>query len=167
MRGGVATKVEIKKLTQLANSQTQPNRINILLAEDDEYNSEVVSRFLTAIGYNVAVARDGLEVLEMAQAAVPDLILMDIRMPHLNGLEAIRCLRAMAHLSEIPIIVVTALAMPEDQQKCLAAGADEYLSKPFRLFELRRAMERQLAIQHKSLQLLPLLADFVTQSHQA
>ncbi|HMQ51664.1 MAG TPA: response regulator [Anaerolineae bacterium] len=154
-------------MAQLANSQTQPNRINILLAEDDEYNSEVVSRFLTAIGYSVAVARDGLEVLEMAQAAIPDLILMDIRMPHLNGLEAIRCLRSMPHLSAIPIIVVTALAMPEDREKCLAAGADEYLSKPFRLFELRRAMERQLAAQQKSLQLLPLLTDFVTQSHQA
>lgn len=150
-------------MAQQASTQMQLNSVKVLLAEDDKYNSEVVSRFLTAIGYVVIVARDGLEVLKMAQAEVPDLILMDIRMPHLSGLEAIRCLRSTPHLSQIPIIVVTALAMPDDRLASLAAGADEYLVKPFRLFELRKAIEKHLArTQKKFPQLTPMLTDFAT-----
>jgi signal transduction histidine kinase len=113
----------------------------VLLAEDDETNIRVVQDYLEAKGCRVMVAHDGFEAVARAQQQRPDLILMDIQMPNMDGLEATRRLRAGVHTADIPIIALTALAMEGDRERCLEAGADAYLSKPVRLRELADMVE--------------------------
>ncbi|NJP06275.1 MAG: PAS domain S-box protein [Chloroflexaceae bacterium] len=108
----------------------------ILLAEDNETNIMTVTDFLHTQGYQLVVARNGLEAVMFADEQHPDLILMDIQMPRIDGLEAIRRIRNNNHLVHVPIIALTALAMKGDRERCLAAGASAYLSKPVRLREL-------------------------------
>jgi signal transduction histidine kinase/CheY-like chemotaxis protein len=108
----------------------------ILLAEDNEIIIETVSDYLMAKGYSVLVARNGREAIESALAAQPDMILMDVQMPEMDGLQAINRLRAEKATADIPIVALTALAMPGDRERCLAAGANAYLSKPLSLKQL-------------------------------
>ncbi|WP_415908394.1 response regulator [Oleiharenicola sp. Vm1] len=91
------------------------------------------------------LARDGQQAIAAALADRPDLILMDVQMPVLDGLTATRRLRADARTARIPIIVITALAMPDDRTRCLEAGATSYLSKPVNLRELARHVAEALA----------------------
>jgi len=119
-----------------ASAEVQPSRRLVLLAEDDETNISTTRDYLEARGCHVLVARNGVEAIARAQHQRPDVILMDIQMPGMDGLEATRRLRADPHTAAIPIIALTALAMTGDQERCLAAGADAYLSKPVRLREL-------------------------------
>ena len=116
----------------------------ILLAEDDERNVETVAGYLEEKGYRLLIAGDGQRALDLAAAKRPDLILMDVQMPEMDGLEATRRIRADAALAQTPIIALTALAMPGDEEKCLAAGADDYLSKPVELKRLIQAIRRRL-----------------------
>ena len=113
----------------------------VLLAEDNEVNRVVTQDYLVEKGYNVVTAANGLEVLEQARQHQPHLILMDIQMPEMDGLEAIRQLRASAEFATIPIIALTALAMPGDQERCLEAGANVYMTKPFSLKLLVQQIE--------------------------
>ncbi len=117
----------------------------LLLAEDNEANIQTISDYLLVRGYQVTVARNGAEAIERAVERRPDLILMDIQMPGMDGLEAIRRIRAEVELTTVPIIALTALAMPGDRERCLAAGANEYLSKPVSLRGLVREIEAQLS----------------------
>jgi CheY-like chemotaxis protein len=113
----------------------------ILIAEDNEANLMVVRDYLERSGYNLSVARDGLEAIAQTQQVLPDLILMDIGMPKMDGLEVIRHLRTLPEFAATPIIALTALAMPGDRERCLDAGANEYMAKPIvlkRLAELIR-----------------------------
>lgn len=119
-----------------ANDSGVANAPLILLAEDNPNSSLMVSDFLESQGYLVAVARTGLEAIAIAIDQHPALILMDIQMPELDGLEAIRRIRTNTSLDCIPIIALTALAMKGDRERCLEAGATDYLSKPVRLKEL-------------------------------
>lgn len=112
------------------------NGSTILLAEDNEDNIKTFSGFLEAYDYQVVVARGGQEALNRLSERRPDLILMDIQMPGMDGLQAIEKIRIDKSYSDIPIIAVTALAMPGDRDRCLRAGANEYLSKPVGLKEL-------------------------------
>jgi len=105
----------------------------ILLAEDNEANLETLVAYLEEAGFRIAVAHDGEEAEARARELKPDLVLMDIQMPKVDGLEATRRLRASPETRALPIVALTALAMPGDRERCLAAGADEYLSKPLRL----------------------------------
>ncbi len=148
LRQALAT-VVIKPQTVAAEAmvvapQANPAGARILLAEDSDANILPISDYLVSKGYQLAVARNGLEALDQASTTHPDLILMDIQMPELDGLEAIRRLRAWPEFAGTPIIALTALAMPGDRERCLAAGADEYLTKPVRLKSLIEAMERLL-----------------------
>ena len=118
-----------------------PRRKRILLAEDNEINAMVAGDYLEAGGYEVAWAADGAVVLSLAPQFHPDLVLMDIQLPVMNGLEAIRQLRQIPEFQTTPIIALTALAMKGDRERCLAAGADEYLPKPFSLPELAQKIE--------------------------
>ncbi len=119
----------------------------IMLAEDNETNIQTTADYLRIKGYRVEVARDGIEAVELAKHINPTLILMDIQLPRVNGLEAIRQLRAAAETEAVPIIALTALAMPGDRERCLAAGADDYLSKPVSLKKLVAKMKTFVAEQ--------------------
>ncbi|MEI7768759.1 MAG: response regulator [Chloroflexales bacterium] len=110
--------------------------VRVLLAEDNEVNIIATGDYLQDCGYHVLVARNGREVLDMIGDVRPDIILMDIQMPEMDGLEATRRLRAMPGYAGTPIIALTALAMPGDRERCLAAGASEYLTKPVSLKRL-------------------------------
>jgi CheY-like chemotaxis protein/anti-sigma regulatory factor (Ser/Thr protein kinase) len=117
---------------------------HVLFAEDNEVNIISVRDFLQAKGYRVTVARNGAEALERAQEERPNVILMDIQMPEMDGLEATRHLKADVELNSVPIVALTALAMPGDRERCLKAGANEYLSKPVNLHRLVEVIEIQL-----------------------
>jgi CheY-like chemotaxis protein len=116
----------------------------VLLAEDNDANREVVADYLTSQGYAVEVARTGREALEQAGACTPQLILMDIQMPELDGLAVIKALRATPAFRTTPIVALTALALPGDRERCLAAGATAYVPKPLRLRQLVELIERLL-----------------------
>jgi signal transduction histidine kinase/CBS domain-containing protein/ActR/RegA family two-component response regulator len=113
----------------------------ILLAEDNEGNIATIVAYLEAKGYRVIIARDGQEAIAAAKSDRPDLILMDIQMPVMDGLEAIKQIRLDPSLATIPIIALTALAMAGDRQKCLDAGANEYISKPIKLSVLSQIIQ--------------------------
>jgi len=116
----------------------------VLVVEDNEASAALLSDYLSHRGFEVAVARNGLEALEAGRAVRPAVVLMDIQMPGMDGLETIRRFRAEQGDARTPILAVTALAMPGDRERCLAAGADGYLTKPLSLADLRRALERVL-----------------------
>lgn len=126
-----------------ASKETTPL---LLLAEDNEANINTLSDYLLNRGYRIIVARNGREAVTRTKEEKPDLVLMDIQMPELNGLEAIRFLRAESDSAtgKVPIIALTALAMPGDRQRCLTAGANDYMSKPVSLKKLAAAIETQL-----------------------
>ena len=133
-------------ISRATNRETTAGQSLILLAEDNEANVETLSGYLEVKGYRVMVAHDGREALELAQQERPDVILMDIQMPGMDGLEAMRHIRRDGRLADVPIIALTALAMPGDREACLAAGANAYLSKPVNLKGLVEAIELYLAI---------------------
>ena len=116
----------------------------ILLAEDNEANIVTFSSYLTAINYRVIIARNGLEAIAQAKEHLPDIILMDIQMPTMDGLEATKQIRLDPNLVNIPIIAITALAMEGDREKCLAVGANEYLAKPIKFRQLNATIRQIL-----------------------
>lgn len=123
------------------------NKAVILLVDDNEPNRDTVSSYLIAKGYEIRVAQNGQEAIEKARSDTPDLILMDIQMPIMDGLEATQKIRQYPHLASIPIIALTALAMKEDRERCLAAGANDYLSKPVKLKQLAATIQQLLSTQ--------------------
>ncbi|MBD2365051.1 PAS domain S-box protein [Anabaena minutissima FACHB-250] len=108
----------------------------ILLAEDHQANIDTMSGYLESRGYRLAIANNGQQAIDQVHLQHPDLIVMDIQMPIMDGLEAIRRIREQPQFQHIPIIALTALAMPGDRETCLAAGANEYLTKPVKLKQL-------------------------------
>jgi signal transduction histidine kinase/CheY-like chemotaxis protein len=117
---------------------------SILLAEDNEANIDAVGEYLRDMGFWVSVARDGMEAVAVAQNIRPDIILMDIQMPRMDGLETTRRLRQNPACQNTPVIALTALAMPGDRQRCLEAGADDYLVKPVGMKNLVATIHRLL-----------------------
>jgi PAS domain S-box-containing protein len=116
----------------------------ILLAEDNVANVLTIGEYLESHGYEIVVAHDGLEAIAKAEEHNLDLILMDIQMPVCDGLQAIVRLRADGRFADLPIVALTALAMPGDQERCLAAGANKYLSKPVGLKQLAGTIDELL-----------------------
>ncbi len=115
----------------------------ILYVEDNENNVYMLTRRLRRNGYEVIVAADGEQGVAMARTEAPSLILMDLRLPVLDGWEATRRLKAMPETRDIPIIALSAHAMAGDQEKALAAGCDDYDIKPI---ELPRLLEKIAAL---------------------
>ena len=113
----------------------------ILLVEDNEMNRDMLTRRLQRKGYDVVVALDGEEGIAKTKSENPDLILMDMRMPVLDGWEATRRLKADEATRKIPVIALTAHAMADDRQQALDAGCDDYDTKPVELRRLLRKME--------------------------
>ena len=103
-------------------------------------NNLTIDDYLNDHGYEIVSAHDGLEAIEKAEEIKPDIILMDIQMPTMNGLDAIHRLRQNPLFRSTPIIALTALAMPGDRERCLQAGANEYLSKPVSLKRLLKTI---------------------------
>lgn len=116
----------------------------ILLIEDNEMNRDMMSRRLERRGYEVVVAVDGVEGVEKAASEAPDLILMDMSLPVMDGWEATRKLKASPVTQHIPIIAQTAHAMAGDRQKCLAVGCDDYTTKPVEFKKLVQKIEALL-----------------------
>lgn len=102
----------------------------LLLVEDNELNRDMLSRRLLRRGYTVDIAVDGLQALEMAARDMPDLILMDMSLPEMDGWEATRRLKAASPTQRIPVIALTAHAMSGDRERALDAGCDDFDTKP-------------------------------------
>jgi PAS domain S-box-containing protein len=117
----------------------------ILLADDHEGNQQTIEDYLTNKGYRIILAHNGEEAIALTQTQQPDLILMDIQMPKVSGLDAIKIIKNDEALSHIPIIALTALALPGDKDKCLKAGANQYLTKPVRFKTLLETIENLLS----------------------
>jgi CheY-like chemotaxis protein len=115
----------------------------ILLVEDNEMNRDMLSRRLERNGYQIVIAVDGQQALEFAAAEKPALILMDMSLPVMDGWEATRLLKADTATKQIPIIALTAHAMPEDERKSREAGCNDYDTKPI---ELPRLLEKMAAL---------------------
>ncbi len=119
----------------------------VMVTDDNDLIFETLTDFLEAKGYRVITTRSGFELLERVSAARPDIILIDIQMPGMDGMEAMRRLRAHRdpQVASIPIIAVTALAMTGDREKCLQAGANDYMSKPVTLAQLAERIKKLLS----------------------
>jgi CheY-like chemotaxis protein len=126
---------EIKKL---GNDQT-----TILVAEDDPVNMLLISEVLTKMGFMVVKATDGKQVLEQLGSHSPAIILMDVNMPEMDGLEATQIIRTLPQpQGNIPIVALTAAAMSEDRERCLQAGMNSFITKPFKLQELEEVLRK-------------------------
>jgi two-component system, cell cycle response regulator DivK len=117
----------------------------ILIVEDNENNRILVRDVLQSRGYQTAETDTGEEGLRLARASRPALILMDIQLPGMNGMEALKLLRADADTRDIPVMAVTASAMTQDRQKIMATGFDAYQSKPINVREFVEAVRTVLA----------------------
>jgi CheY-like chemotaxis protein len=115
--------------------------MRILVAEDNLENQEIIRRRLERAGHVVTIAVNGLEAVEFAKRDVPDLILMDISMPIMSGIEATQVIRRTPDVKAIPIIALTAHAMEGDAEKCLSVGCDAFSTKPVRFSALLELIE--------------------------
>jgi len=116
----------------------------ILLVEDEPATIDFMQQQLEFLGYEVTVAKNGLEAVGRATSWLPDLIVMDIRMPQMDGLQAASRIRKNPKTQAIPILAATAKALPGDREKCLAGGCDGYIAKPFTYKELGAAIRKLL-----------------------
>jgi CheY-like chemotaxis protein len=125
-------------------TESKPQPLHILVAEDTLANQKVVRALLTKHGHVVELAHNGLEALGLLRSRTFDVVLMDVQMPMMDGLQAAAAIRRLSepHKAEIPIIAMTAQVMPEDRGKCLAAGMSDYLPKPINALELLRCVEQ-------------------------
>jgi CheY-like chemotaxis protein len=114
----------------------------ILLVEDNPATIDVIQKELEFLGYESVVAQDGKEGVEKAASYLPDLIIMDISLPKMDGLEAASLIRKNPNTRPIPILAATARALPGDKEKCLQAGCDDYIAKPFTHRELGAAIKK-------------------------
>lgn len=120
----------------------------ILLVEDNEMNRDMLSRRLSRRGFDVLIAENGKAGVELAASEMPDLILMDMSLPVMDGWEATRRIKANPVTSRIPVIALTAHAMTSDREMALGAGCDDYDSKPVDLSRLVGKIEQLLATPH-------------------
>ncbi|HUS16933.1 MAG TPA: response regulator [Chloroflexia bacterium] len=120
----------------------------VLIVEDSDTNREMLATLLRRNGYRVTEARDGIEGIEVALSDPPDLVLMDLFMPRLNGWEATRRLKQDPTLAHVPVIAVSAGASPADAQAALEAGCVEYITKPIALATFLRLIGQYLTAPH-------------------
>ena len=124
-------------------AQTAPKRV--LIVEDNELNMKLFNDLLEAHGYFTLQTKDGVEALRMARTHRPDLILMDIQLPEVSGLEVTKWLKEDDELRSIPIIAVTAFAMKGDEQKIRDGGCEAYIAKPISVASFMSTVERFLS----------------------
>ena len=136
---------EVKSSQVEANQSPSEKSPLILLVEDNEANISTISSYLKAKGYDILLAKNGQEGIDLAKSNNPALILMDISMPGMDGLEAMKHIRLAPNLVNVPIIALTALAMAGDRERCLEAGANDYMTKPVKLKQLTILIQELLA----------------------
>ncbi len=137
--------------TRFSSNGARDQPLRILLAEDNLINQKVMLQMLKKLGHQADIAADGLEVLQAVEVQTYDVILMDVQMPKMDGLEAAKAIRQHSPSAGQPcIIAITAYALEGDRKKCLDAGMDNYLSKPVKLEDLRSALESCSSIARSS-----------------
>ncbi|MBG6650719.1 response regulator, partial [Pseudomonas aeruginosa] len=119
----------------------------ILLVEDNPVNQTVIEAMLRSLGYRVTLVADGIQAVRSAERQRYDAILMDCRLPVLDGYSATREIRAQENGRQVPIIALTANALQGDRENCLQAGMNDYLAKPFKRAELQRILQRWIGSQ--------------------
>jgi len=129
--------------TRVGNIMSQTKRI--LYVEDNPQNMRLVRKLLKVNGYDTIEAISGESGVEAAVREIPDLILMDINLPDIDGMEATRRIKAHANLAKIPVIALTAAAMRGDRERILTAGCDDYLQKPIDTVQMIETVKRHLA----------------------
>lgn len=146
---GVLARQSVKMQDQAESSDrigVKLNPLRILLAEDNVTGQKVVLKMLERLGYRADMAANGKEVLEAVKRQPYDLVLMDIKMPEMDGLKAARAIRGMSGMLQPKIIAITAYALAGDREKCLEAGMDSYIPKPVQIEDLRAALEGVVAV---------------------
>lgn len=118
----------------------------ILIAEDDPPSAELLCEFLTLFGYRVTLAADGAQAVRMLGESIPDLILLDIQMPVLDGFAVLGWVRGQPRLSRVPVAAVTACAIREDRERILKAGFDAFIPKPLDSASFAAQVERLLGL---------------------
>ncbi|HSD34196.1 MAG TPA: response regulator [Alphaproteobacteria bacterium] len=135
-------------------SETVPMRVRerrrgvgktVLIVEDNELNMKLFHDLLEAHGYQILQTRDGMEALQIARDHKPDLILMDIQLPEVSGLQVTKWLKQDSGLKHIPVVAVTAFAMKGDEEKIREGGCEAYLAKPISVVSFLQTVERFLA----------------------
>ncbi|HOE11660.1 MAG TPA: response regulator [bacterium] len=136
------------KQDKLCNPSETPQRtgLHILLVEDNIVNQKIASAMLSRQGHSVVIARHGLEALDMIENDRFDLIFMDVLMPEMDGYQATSEIRKRELGTHVPIIAMTACAMVRDREKCMAAGMDDYITKPIQLADLEQAIARAIPL---------------------
>ncbi len=134
---------ELKASLPVDYSPLTVTAFHVLLVDDDEMNRFFGSELLKSLGVEVEVAESGKKTLQLLKEQLFDLVLMDVNMPEMNGYETTRRIRAYKHCNELPIIALTARAIAGERKRCLAAGMDDYLSKPFDIEQLQLMIWRQ------------------------
>lgn len=122
-----------------------PRRQKVLIVEDNELNMKLFNDLLKAHGYDTLQTKDGAEVLALARRHRPDLILMDIQLPEISGLEVTRWIKEDEELKLIPVIAVTAFAMKGDREKMRDGGCEDYIAKPISIVSFLQTVERFLS----------------------
>lgn len=116
----------------------------VMIVEDNELNMKLFDDLLSAHGYATCKTRDGKKVLDLCRAEKPDLIIMDIQLPEVSGLEVTQWLKADAALKSIPVVAVTAFAMKGDEEKIRQGGCEDYVSKPISITDFMKVVEKYL-----------------------
>ena len=147
-RRSMPTELDVNAAPPATEPEQTSSQARILVVDDNPTGRDVVAAYLRGRGYRVDVATNGHEAIDQASRLEPSLILMDIQMPDMDGIEAMKQLRANPTLARTPIIALTALAMQGDRERCLEAGADRYLSKPVPLRQIAELIETELATPH-------------------
>lgn len=128
------------------STRTAPPAIEVLIVEDDALNVRLLEQVCKNAQYTTRTARDGVEGLEAIAQRRPDLVLLDVMMPRLNGYGVLEALRADPATRNLPVLMVTAVQNDEARARCIELGADDYVTKPFRIAKLRLRIESVLAM---------------------
>ena len=126
----------------IVDKKVQAGPLRILLAEDNASSQKVILQMLKRLGYRADVVANGIEVCQALERQRYDIVLMDVRMPEMDGLEATRIIRQRWPIDGPKVIAITAYALEGDRDKCLGAGMDDYITKPVKMDELAEVLKR-------------------------
>jgi CheY-like chemotaxis protein len=140
----VAENIKVPEISKEENISQNPTGRSILVVEDNQTNLEMIKYLLGIHNHKISVARNGKEAVSQAELIEPELILMDIRMPVMNGLVATKKIREISKFSNLPIIALTASAGEDSREECLGVGCTDHISKPIQLSELSYMLKRYL-----------------------